>query len=99
MKSLLRKISETVLVKLSSNSFIAGSLDAKRLKPRLCFTPLFRISDADLFSVAYFSCSRLSVGNEPHNFDRLSLTGMLVRKNPESYLRQTCCPMSAFDWV
>jgi len=92
MKSLLRKISETVLVKLSSNSFILGSLDAKRLKPRLCLTPLFRISDADLFSAAYFSYSGLSVGNEPNTFDRLSLTGMLVRKNPESLSKTDLLP-------
>ena len=83
MKILLRNIFETVFVKLSSNSFKVGSFNAKRLKPRLCLTPPFRMSDADLFSATYFSCSGLNVGNEPYTFGRFSSTGILVRKNPE----------------
>ena len=88
MKILLRNISETVFVNLFSNSFIVGSLDAKRLKPRLCLTPPFRMSDADLFSATYFSCSGLNDGKEPNTFGRFSPTGILVRRNPGSLSKQ-----------
>ena len=84
MKILLWSISETVIVNLSSNSFIVGSLVAKRLKPRLCLTPPFRMSDADLFSATYFSFSGFNDGKEPNTFGRFSPTGILVRKNPGS---------------
>ncbi|MDC3079883.1 hypothetical protein OA381_01000 [Rhodospirillaceae bacterium] len=92
MKILLRNISETVFVNLFSNSFIVGSLDAKRLKPRLCLTPPFRMSDADLFSATYFSCSELNDGKELNTFGRFSPTDKLMRKNPESLSKQDLLP-------